>query len=117
MTAQLENNCIIFGKHWAKNQGWVALADVEKKGAYYNATNYQFLASKPLNEEEATKNHKRKHCLHICQIPKDYTGLIVSESSRYGERKCEKWFWQSINGKIIKNGESIEILIQKNNTP
>lgn len=115
MTAQLNSNSneIIFGKWWAKKQGYVATAAVEKNGKYLKAVNYVFLPSEPIDKEEAQKNYHQKHCAHVCKIPQDYSGLIVSESSIYGQRKCEKWFWLAEKGKIIKNTESLNELFGK----
>jgi hypothetical protein len=112
MTARLENNQIIFGKDWGKNKGWVGLAEIQQ-GQWPKAINYKFIDTKPLTEEDQANNHRRKHCEHFAVIPTDYSGLIVSESAIYAERKSERWFWWAKDGILIANAESLPDLIEK----
>lgn len=112
MTASVIDGKIIeFGKCMRKSQGYVALAKPTQSGTYWKATDYQFLPSKPLSED-ASNSHRGKSSRHRATIPDAYTGLIVSESEIFGERKPEKWFYFCKDGEIQKDAESIEDLVK-----
>jgi hypothetical protein len=94
-------------KEWRRNLGWLAIAEIEESKYGKKAKIVSFINTAPASEEDKERNYRKKSNNQIGEIPRDYSGLIVSSSQMEGTR-CERWYWVIKEGLIVGNGETIE---------
>lgn len=105
---------IEIGKNFKKGTGWVAKCQYRQTQYGYTPYGHEFLPTTPITEEDKVNCHKQK--FHRCSVdvPQDYTGLLVSDSASYAERKTERWYYWVDNGEIIDDSNVLSELISDN---
>jgi hypothetical protein len=105
MTALIgkDNKTLEIGRSYAYSpHGWVAMCDRSEWGM----VNLVFLERTPIDEKNNQLSIEGKIHRVSVEIPRCYTGYLVSESAVFGV-KSQRWYWFVEDGRITNDGDRL----------